>query len=69
MVYSAILFYFFKDIFIYLLMRDIQRESETQAEGEAGSLQGTRSRGPGSQPEPKADAQSLSRPGDPIVLF
>ena len=36
-----ILFYFilFKD-FIYLFMRD--REAETQAEGEAGSMQGAR---------------------------
>ena len=30
----------FKD-FIYLFMRDTQREAETQAEGEAGSLQGS----------------------------
>ena len=32
-------FPFFKD-FIYLLMRDTEREAETQAEGEAGSMQG-----------------------------
>ena len=32
---------FFKD-FIYLFMRDTQREAETQAEGEAGSMQGAR---------------------------
>ena len=30
---------FFKD-FIYLFMRDTQREAETQAEGEVGSLWG-----------------------------
>ena len=36
----ADLFYIFKD-FIYLFMRDTQREAETQAEGEAGSMQGT----------------------------
>ena len=37
--------HFFKD-FIYLFMRDTvrEREAETQAEGEAGSLLGTRSR-------------------------
>ena len=39
-----------KDV-IYLFMRDTQREAETQAEGEASSLQGarcgTRSRDPG----------------------
>ena len=34
-------FFFFKG-FIYLLMRDTQREAETQAEGEAGSSQGVR---------------------------
>ena len=36
------LFLFFKD-FIYLCMRDTEkeREAETQAEGEAGSMQGT----------------------------
>ena len=30
---------FFKD-FIYLFMRDTEREAETQAEGEGGSLRG-----------------------------
>ena len=30
---------FFKD-FIYLFMRDPEREADTQAEGEAGSLRG-----------------------------
>ena len=42
--------FFFKG-FIYLFMRDTQREAETQAEGEAGSPQGaqcrTRSKDPG----------------------
>ena len=33
-------FFFFLD-FIYLFMRDTEREAETQAEGEAGSMQGT----------------------------
>ena len=36
---DSFLSFFFKD-FIYLLMRDTQREAETQAEGEAGSVQG-----------------------------
>ena len=31
--------FFFKD-FIYLFMRDTEREAETQAEGEEGSMQG-----------------------------
>ena len=47
-------------------MTDPQREAETQAEGEAGSMYGaqcgTRSR----DPEPKADAQPLSHPGVPF---
>ena len=54
-------------------MRDTEREAETQAEGEAGSLQEARretlSQTPGSRPELKADAQPLSLPGVPILLF
>ena len=34
-------YYFFKD-FMYLFIRDTVREAETQAGGEAGSLQGAR---------------------------
>ena len=34
-----IIYIYFKD-FIYLFIRDTQREAETQAEGEAGSMQG-----------------------------
>ena len=49
-------------------MRDTEREAETQAEGEAGSLQGarcgTRSQDPGRVP--KADAQPRSHPGVPV---
>ena len=33
---------FFKKDFIYLFMRDTEKEAETQAEGEAGSLQEAR---------------------------
>ena len=47
-------------------MRDTQREAETQAEGEAGSLRGaqcgTQSWGPGDH---DPDAQLLSHPGAP----
>ena len=50
-------------------MTDTQREAETQAEGEAGSLWGANvgldPRTPGSHPEPKADAQPPSHPGIP----
>ena len=59
---------FFKD-FIYLFMRDTERQK--QAEGEAGSLQlaqcRLKSRTPRSRPEPKADTQPMSYPG--ILLF
>ena len=48
----------------YLFIHERHREAETQAEGQAGSLQGapcgTRSQSPGSRPELKADAQLLS---------
>ena len=50
-IYPKIRFYFiFLKGFIYLFMRDTEREAETQTEGEAGSLRearcGTRSRDP-----------------------
>ena len=52
-------------------MRDRGGWAETQAEGEAGSSLNVRldPRTPGSQPEPKADTQSLSHPGFPIHLL
>ena len=37
---------FFKKDFLYLFMSDVQREAETQAEGEAGSSLGARCVGP-----------------------
>ena len=50
-------------------MRDTQRETETQAEGETGSMQesdaGLNPGTPGSQPEPKVDTQPLSHPSIP----
>ena len=49
------------------------REAETWAEGESGSPgepdAGLDPRTPRSHPEPKADAQPLSHPGAPGVLF
>ena len=52
-------------------MRDTQREAETQAEGEAGSMHwepdvGFDPRSPGSCPGPKAGAKPLHHPGIPI---
>ena len=65
-----ILFYF-KD-FIYLFMRDTEREreAETQAEGEAGSMHwepdvGLDPRSPESRPGPRAGAKPLRHPGIP----
>ena len=50
-------------------MRDTEREAETQAEGEAGSLQGaprgTQSRDPGVMPWAKGGVKPLSHPGCP----
>ena len=60
--------------FIYLFMRDTEREgeTETQAEGEAGSMQGarrgTRSRHPGVTPWAEGGAQPLSYQGVPPPL-
>ena len=54
-------------------MRDTQRGADTQAEGEAGSMQGarhgTRSRVLRVTPVRKADAEPLSRPGIPQFGF
>ena len=48
------LFIFFKILKMYLFMRQRKRDSETQTEGEAGSVQGagrgTRSHDPGITP-------------------
>ena len=69
-------FFFFKD-FIYLFMRNIEgereRKAETQAEGEAGSIQGAL-RGIRSQvsritPWAEGSAKPLSHPGCPGNIF
>ena len=54
-------------------MKDTQREAETQAEGEAGSMQGAR-RGldpgtPGSRSRLKAGTKLRSHPGCPEYYF
>ena len=53
-------------------MRDSEREAETQAEGEAGSIQGAQvgldPGTPGSHPEPKAGTKPLSHPGIPYPI-
>ena len=56
-------------------MRDAEREreAETQAEGEAGSMQepdvGLHPGTPGSHLEPKTDTQPLSHLGIPLFIF
>ena len=54
-------------------MIDIEREAETQAEGEAGSMQepdvGLDPGTPGSHPRPKAGAKPLHHPGIPYLFF
>ena len=61
----------FKKDFIYLFMQDTQREAETQAEGEAGSLQetrhGTRSRVSRFRTWAEGGAKPLSHPGCPAL--
>ena len=53
-------------------MRDTESEVEMQAEGEAGSKQGTRcetqSQDLGSRPEPKSDTQLLSHPINTLLF-
>ena len=65
--------WFFFFLRFYLFIHEKHREAETQAEGEAGSMQGvqcrTRSPDVGSCPEPKEDAQPRSHPSVPLVLF
>ena len=60
--------FFVLKIYVFIHDRHREREAETQAEGEAGSLQEPNagldpgSGIPGSHPEPKAEAQQLSHP-------
>ena len=60
-------------MYLFIHERHGEREAETRAEGEAGSTQGarhgTQSQVPRSCPEPKADAQLLSPPGVPRLVF
>ena len=54
-------------------MTQKEREAETQAEGEAGSMRepdmGLDPRIPGSHPGRKAGAKPLSHPGVPVLFF
>ena len=80
MVYFLVKFPYFNNLsiiffndFIYLFMRDTQREAETQAEGEAGSMQGARrrprSRAPRTMSQAESSTKPLSHPGCPINKY
>ena len=61
----------FKD-FIYVFMKDTEREAETQREKQDPYREpyvGLELRTPGSWPEPKADAQPLSHIGIPKMFL
>ena len=57
-----------------MIVTEREREAETQAEGEAGSMHrepdvGLDPGSPGSRPGPKAGAKPLRHPGIPPLLF
>ena len=57
-----------------MIVTEREREAETQAEGEAGSMHrepdvGFDPGSPGSRPGPKAGAKPLRHPGIPIFLL
>ena len=57
-----------------MIVTEREREAETQAEGEAGSMHrepdvGFDPGSPGSRPGPKAGAKPLRHPGIPVLLF
>ena len=64
-------FFFYLD-FIYLFMRDTEKEAETQAEGEAGSLRGprcgTRSQDPGITPWTEGRCSTAEPPERPRTM-
>ena len=57
-----------------MIVTEREREAETQAEGEAGSMHrepdvGLDPRSPGSRPGPKAGAKPLRHPGIPWIFI
>ena len=66
---SRLMLIFFKD-FVHLLMKDTQREAETQAERKAGSTQGaqyvTRSQNSSITPRPEGRRPIAEQPRHPI---
>ena len=66
--------FFLKDFFLFIHEGHREREAETQAEGEAGSMHrepdvGFDPGSPGSRPGPKAGAKPLRHPGIPGIFI
>ena len=65
---------FFKNFYLFMIVTQRERQAETQAEGEAGSMHrepdvGFNPGSPGSRPGPKAGAKPLRHPGIPLFQF
>ena len=70
----VLLFFYFKDLFLFIYDSHREREAETQAEEEAGPMHrepdvGLDPGSPESCPGPKAGAKPLRHPGIPVRLF
>ena len=64
-------FFFFINFYFFMIVTQREREAETQAEGEAGSMHrepdvGFDPGSPGLSPGPKAGAKPLRHPGIPL---
>ena len=62
---------FFLNFYLFMIVSQREREAETQAEGEAGSMQWEPDvrfdpGSPGSRPGPRAGAKPLRHPGIPM---
>ena len=72
---SRMIFLLFFKAFMYLFMRDTEREArhrqreEKQAPCKESDVRRVHPENPGLGPEPKADAQPLSHPGVPRMIF
>ena len=72
--YTLFFLIFFIIIILFIYDSHTQREAETQAEGEAGSMHrepdvGFDPGSPGSRPRPKAGTKPLRHPGIPFIFF
>ena len=70
-MFSFSFFFYLKD-FIYLFMRDTERQRHRQREKQAPCRKPDAGLGPGtpgSHPGPKADTQLLSHPGTPVLFL